>query len=277
VPNAFVNNDTREAALRTALKNRRVIVTRPGAQGVAFSERLTGLGAVPVHIPVIAIAPPNDMAALDGALDALHRYNWIAFTSANAVTSLLERMRVRGMSTPAPMPRLAAVGAPTAAAIEAAGWIVNFIPERSSGAALAELMPVDAGATVLLPRAAEGLPALADGLRKRGVAVTEVVAYRTVPHPGTAASFATLATSGADAVMFTSPSTVVQFMLAAGHAGWNPSTVQQRTGLQVVCIGNTTAAAARQQQLHVHAVATEQSQEGLIDALASMLIAPTPQ
>ena len=174
------------------------------------------------------------------------------------------------------LPKLAAVGSPTAAAIEALGWEVAFVPAKNSGADLASQLPGGAGATVLLPRAAEGLPALADGLRARGVRVFEVVAYRTIPHPDTAASFATLATSRADAVTFTSPSTVVQFVLAAAHAGWNPATVQQRTGLQVVCIGNTTALAARQSQLQVNAVATAQSQEGLIDALASCFTAPLP-
>ena len=91
-----VNPERREAALRLALANRRVIVTRPGSQGNAFVQRLHDLGATPINIPVIAIAPPDDIVALDAALDALSTYDWIAFTSANAVKAVAERLRERG-------------------------------------------------------------------------------------------------------------------------------------------------------------------------------------
>ena len=263
------NIAAREQTLRAALNGRRIIVTRPGTQGETFAKRLQELGATPVVIPVIAIAPPLDTVALDVALNNITTFEWIAFASANAVKAIADRLTALGITRAARWPKLAAIGAPTAAALSSLGWDVAFEPQRNSGDALARELPIAHGSRVLLPRAAEGLPALAAGLRERGADVSEVVAYCTVPHPDTAASFAALASHAVDAVTFTSPSTVVQFMLASSHAGWSAVTVQHRRDLKVVCIGNTTAQTAVNQGLQLSAIATQQSQEGLIDALAS--------
>jgi uroporphyrinogen-III synthase len=261
----------RETRLAVALKSRRIVVTRPGDSGAALVQRLEQLGATAVHIPVIAFAAPKDSEALDRALDTLPDHDWMAFTSATAVRAIAKALAKWGTHEDA-LPRIAAVGSATAAAIEDLGWRVAFIPSTSSARAMAEEMPVAAGARVFLPAGELALPALAAGLRARMVHVTEVVAYRTLPEPGSAELLATLTAGPVDALTFTSPSTVMQFMLASTLAGWNAANAQRSGALQVVCIGATTAAAARAHGLQSNAVALEQSQEGLIDALASCLM-----
>ena len=149
------------------------------------------------------------------------------------------------------------------------GWGDAVTPDTTSGAGLGAELPVNAGDRVLLPRAESGLPAMAAALRARGALVTEVIAYRTRATSNAGDVFQSLQAEPADAFTFTSPSTLTQFILASTHAGYNVLQAQQNEGFRVVCIGETTAAAARLHGLQVNAIASEQSEQGLLEAIAT--------
>ena len=166
------------------LFGKRVLVTRPREQAAELVDRLTVLGAEAIEAPMIRIAPPEDLGPLRRAADNADDFDWIVFTSANAVeafmTALLDGTRdVRALKGP----RLCTVGTGTAERLARYGIKADLIPDEFRAEALVAAMADSGsldGCRVLLPRADIGREVIAEGLRDAGALVTDVVAYRTV-------------------------------------------------------------------------------------------------
>jgi uroporphyrinogen III methyltransferase/synthase len=230
------------------LFGRRVVVTRARAQASSLVEKLRALGAETIELPTIEIAGEP----LDGLVPA--SYDWVAFTSVNAVERVLAGLRdARAFGSA----QVAAVGPGTAAALAARGIVADLVPASAVAEALVEAFPAGAG-RVLLPQAAAARPVLADGLRAKGWTVDVVEAYRTIP--ARPSDDALAAAAKADAIAFTSSSTVTSW-LALG-APLPPV---------VACIGPVTAATAAEHGVPVTVVATEHTVDGLVDALVAAL------
>src|SRR5690349_20489088 len=166
------------------LFGRSVLITRPRAQAAELSDRLTALGAEPVEAPMIRVVAPDDPGPLQAAAAEPEPFDWIIFTSANAVQAFMAALLhgnrdVRSLKGPL----LCAVGSGTAEKLHEYGIKVDLVPDEfraeSVVAALAPSGSLNA-AKILLPRADIGREVIADALRERGAAVSEVVAYRTV-------------------------------------------------------------------------------------------------
>jgi uroporphyrinogen III methyltransferase/synthase len=237
----------------------RVIVTRARAQASGLVERLADAGAWPVELPVIAVADAADAgAALARAMSRIGSYEWVAFTSANAVERCWRYLRdARALGRA----KVAAIGDGTAAALSVRGVVADLLPERFVAESLVAAFPDPArpgASSVLLPCAADAREVLADGLRTKGWQVDAVEAYRTVrPAPGEDDAEAL---AGADAVTFTSSSTVKGFLELAGP---------ERVPAVVACIGPVTAGTARQAGIRVDVVAPVHTADGLVDALVA--------
>src|SRR5581483_514927 len=193
------------------LFGRRIVVTRAREQASGLVERLDELWAATVELPVIEIVEPADGgAALREAARRVGDYDWVAFTSANAVTRFFAALGDVGADTRAlGGRRVAAIGPGTAEALAGAGVRADLVPERFVAESLLEAFPPGPG-RVLLPRAAVARDALPAGLAGRGFTVDVVEAYRTVV--GRPAPEALAAAGGADAVTFTSSSTVTNYL-----------------------------------------------------------------
>jgi uroporphyrinogen III methyltransferase/synthase len=242
---------------RRRLFGRRIVVTRAREQSSALVARLRVLGADVIELPVIEIVDPADGgAALRAAAGAVATYNWVVFTSANAVERFMPLLRdARALGGA----RVAAIGPGTAEALAGFGAAADLVPERFVAESLLDAFPDGAG-RVLLPRAAVARDVLPDGLAAKGWDVTVVEAYRTVagsPSPG-----ALEAARSADAITFTSSSTVTNYLDVAGA---------ERVPSLVVCIGPVTAETARAAGLTVDVVADEHTIDGLLDALCDAL------
>lgn len=236
----------------------RVIVTRARAQSSSLAERLVDAGACPVEVPVIEIADPIDRGvALERALSRIEDFEWVVFTSANAVERCLRHLgdgrRLGGA-------KVAVIGEATAAALAEHDIVADLVPERFVAESLVEVFPVPARfgeAPVLLPCAAEARDVLADGLRAKGWRVEVVEAYRTIRSTLDESGLGSL--DGADAITFTSSSTVTGYLELAGA---------ERVPAVVACIGPVTARAAMKAGLSVDIVAAVHTVEGLVGALA---------
>ena len=243
------------------LFGRRVIVTRARQSASGLSRMLQDLGARVVEVPTIRIDPPSDGgAALDRSSAALGEYEWVVFTSAHAVDALLSRIAdarsLAGVS-------LAAVGPATAEALGRYRLVPDLLAPsgRQESAGLLEVFPEPSGtARVLFPRAAEGRDVLPVGLKERGWGVDVVEAYRTVR--GDVSPEAASGVAGADAICFSSSSTVTGFIDACGLDAVPPV---------VVCIGPVTAETARAAGVQVSAVARHSSVEALAEAVVEAL------
>jgi uroporphyrinogen III methyltransferase/synthase len=250
---------------RRPLFGRQVVVTRARAQASALTARLLELGARPIEVPTIRIDPPADGGvALDRAAVELAEggYDWVVFSSANAVEALLARLRDARSFGPA---HIATVGPGTADALADWRLVPDLVPDRAVAEKLLEAFPDPPfpGARVLLPRAAAGRDVLPDGLVAAGWDVESVEAYRTATVSLPEARRGEVAS--ADAVCFASASAVNGLLAAVGDPAAVPPVV--------VCIGPTTAAAAAAAGLRVGAVADRHTLAGLIDALINALTA----
>jgi uroporphyrinogen-III synthase len=246
-----------------SLAGRRVAVTRSAAQAGDLLALLRERGAEPLACPTIAVQPPVSYAELDAALRALDRYDWAAFTSANAVNALADRLAAVGVAVP-PTLRLAAVGAATARALTERLREPDFVPRTALAEALgAEMEDVD-GRRVLFPRGNLASDALPSTLRKRGAIVDDVVAYRTIAGDG-AGELGRLVREGAlDAILFMSASSVRHLLDASATTAGAPLGARPPA---VICIGPETARAAVERGLAVSAVAVEKTASGIVDAL----------
>jgi len=246
------------------LSGRRVLVTRRPEQAAGLVARLEERGAVVVLVPLIATAPPDDPAPLDDALLRLPSYDWLVFTSANAVEAVRERLEARGAGLRLPAStRIAVVGPSTAAAVEAhlAGAAVALQPAsefRAEGLLTAFSDQDVAGRRVLLPVSDRARDTLASGLRARGAVVDAPIAYRTLGADGASDALRDALAGGIDVATFASPSAVDAFVAAAGPAG---------AAVPCAVIGPVTERAARAAGLDVRAVADPATVDGLLAAL----------
>lgn len=243
------------------LHGKRVLITRAGKQSEFFANALRVLGAEPIVAPTIDIEALEDLSRLDDALRNLAEFEWLVFTSQNAVDVCMLRLAARGVSVEAV--KIAAIGPQTARRLEEFGAQAALVAQQHVSEMLAaDLVAVASpGARVLVVRALEGRDVLEKVLADAGLRVTAVPAYRTVTAHDPA--FAEKVRE-ADIVTFTSASTVHGFVtLVDGDAA---ASVLDKC---IACIGPVTADAARDGGLHVDVTAEHYTIGGLLDALSA--------
>jgi uroporphyrinogen III methyltransferase/synthase len=255
------------------LFGKRVLVTRPRDQAGDLVDRLTELGAEVVLAPMIRIDPPADPEPLQQAAANAEQFDWVVFTSVNAVEAfmiaLMDGTRdVRALKGL----RICAVGPATAARLAAYSLKVDLVPAEFRAEAVAAALiahaPV-AGARVLLPRADIGREVIAEALGAAGAIVTEVVAYRTVPADEQAGSgpdvYGLLLQGRIDVVTFTSASAVKNFSNLYGAD--QAADLLRKT--VVATIGPATGAAAAQVGIDVSVQPSSYTVPALVDAIAA--------
>jgi uroporphyrinogen III methyltransferase / synthase len=247
----------------------RVLVPRTKEQAGALSARLRSYGAVPEEVPTISVEPPRNPQQMDKAIRGLveGRYEWVAFTSVNAVKAVREKFDEYGLDARAFSGlKIAAVGDKTAEALLTWGLRADLVPSgEQSAAGLLEDWPaydevLDPINRVFLPRADIATETLVAGLLDLGWEVDDVTAYRTVrATPPPAPTREAIKSGKFDAVVFTSSSTVRNLVGIAG---------KPHTGTVIAVIGPATAKTAEEHGLRVDVLAPSPSVEALVDALA---------
>ncbi|MGP3983288.1 uroporphyrinogen-III synthase [Streptomyces sp. KR80] len=172
--------------LEEGVSGRRIAIQLHGEPLPGFVEALRAGGAEVVGVPVYRWMPPEDIGPVDRLLDATvaRSLDAVAFTSAPAAASLLERARERGMLDELldalrhdVLP--ACVGPVTALPLEAHD-IATAQPERYRLGPLVQLLCVE------LPGRVRPLPVAGRKLEIRGHAVLVDGEMRAVPPAGMA-------------------------------------------------------------------------------------------
>ena len=249
----------------SGLEGRRFLVTRRPEQAAALSERLRAEGAEVVEVAAIAIVPPFDPAPFDAALAKLQRYDWLVFTSANAVHAVADRLQALGLEA-GPVGR--------AVAVASVGAITTDVFHERFPLGQVSLEPADEfraeallqafrrrgvrGEHLLLPTSDKARETLGAGLRQAGAETEVVAAYRTVAPQDLAARIDAALAAGIDLALFASPSAVENFAAAAGG---------RAKGLAAAVIGPVTRQAAAARGFAVRVVAEPQTAEGLVQGL----------
>jgi uroporphyrinogen III methyltransferase/synthase len=256
------------------LAGRTVMITRAREQASEFASALEGCGARVVSCPTIEIAPPESYAELDEAIANLFGYDWLIFTSANAVEHFSRRLEASGKDV-AELDelRVCAVGEATADRLADERIHVDLVPQkfRAEGvfAALENFLGGReniAGLNFLLPRAAAARDFLPRALEVAGARADCVTAYRTVRPETTdrARAEALLVGGGVDFVTFTSSSTVHNFAQLFDTRDLRPLL----SGVRVACIGEVTSQTAAEYGLRTDVLPTEATTRALARAIA---------
>ncbi len=255
---------------RASLTGCRIIVTRAAKQAGELVTGLEALGAEVVHFPTIEIREPLDWSPLDRALSNLSSYDWLAFTSANAVELFLKRLDDQGHGRAELIShKVCAVGSRTAGRLALEKISVHLTPERFTAEALVEEFIKKfgtgqrlRGSRMLLPASNIARDSLRPALARIGVEVDVVEAYRTVM-PETPTDEAVAMLCAADYIVFTSPSTISN--LATILETEDISKLLEQTA--VACIGPVTAETASEYGLSVKIMPEEHTSRGIIEAI----------
>ena len=251
------------------LAGRSVVVTRAAEQAAGIAAPLEALGAEVLVMPVIAIAPPDDWAPADDAIEALESYDWIILTSVNGVDALDERMRLHGLRvSDLACRRVAAVGSTTARHLRSLGVEPAIVPEQFRAEGLAaelERIGPAAGPCVLVARAAEGRAVLPDRLRAMGFQVDVVPLYRVVSAVPPADVLDRLEAGDVDAVVFASGGTAHRFVEVLADGGLDAREVL--VGPVVASIGPVTTEALHELGIAVDVQALHSTTTSIVQGL----------
>jgi uroporphyrinogen III methyltransferase/synthase len=239
---------------------KRVLITRPREQANDFAEKLCAAGFEPIFFPVIEIRPIENNIVLERAWSKLDCYDWIVFTSVNAVAVVFSQFERRSL------PRVAAIGPKTAAALQSRGITPDFVPEEYVAESILPGLGDLRGKWVLLPRAEIARKALPEAIAEAGGIPHEIAVYKTLPVQPDPEGLAALK-SGVDWITFTSPSTVQNFVEILRQQEMDP--LQLLGKPKIACIGPITEQAARDEGFEISVVAEKYTTDGLIHALGN--------
>ena len=252
------------------LFGKRILVTRARAQTSEFADLLEAIGAEVIQFPTIEICPIE----IDSAdIPTPEQYDWMIFTSVNAVEIYYERLREKGKDARVfGGCSICAVGPKTVDALNNIGIHPDFVPSHSSGRVVAVEIEDVQGKKILLPRAKIATEDLPNTLRERGAHVDDLPIYNTfkVENECSDAIKKDLLEGRIDCVTFTSSSTVRNFLeMFPTH-----SAKDLLVNVQVAVIGPTTEATVKEHGIQVDVVAKEASVESLVEAIVEISTNP---
>ena len=244
------------------------MVTRAPEQSRELIAQLEELGAEVVSIPLVSFHSVEDPTEFDHAIRSIWNYDWLLFTSQNAVRFFLRTLLGAWVFLQRTADSAAADrGSRSHHRGDGPG---ARIPRRSRGPALAGncagqgALGCGPGRKVLLPRSDRAARDLPDALREGGAEVTELLAYRTLmPEAAAQGAIREVSDGDVDVVSFASPSAFDNFSDALGRVRLKE--VAKRT--KFAAIGPTTAAAIRAAGFEVAIEADEAGSRGLVRAL----------
>jgi uroporphyrinogen III methyltransferase/synthase len=206
---------------RRPLFGRRIVVTRAAQQAPALSDKLRELGADVIEMPATQVAR-LDLGPLRTEIRRVSQFEWLIFTSQNAISIFWEQLLGEGKDARALAGlTVAAVGPATAGALLGHGIAVDVIPNRFAAEGLLEMLQARndlAGKKVLYVTAEGARDTLPRGLRNLDADVTTIEVYRSIVDGEGAEKLGRAIESGkVDLVTFTSGSAVRGYIDAVGE------------------------------------------------------------
>jgi uroporphyrinogen III methyltransferase/synthase len=245
----------------------RAAVTRPQGEGRGLADELSRAGADVWLLPTISVHPRKVSPELRREFRALGGYQWVVFTSANAVRIFFEMLADSGHDARSLAGvRVAAMGDRTAEALRGCGIAADAVPPEFVQESLAAAVPVEAGDKVLIPRASDARQGLEQDLVARGAEVHVLPIYDTAPDPKGIARLRHQLTRGTmNLVTFTSASTFLRFAESVKEE----DLPKLFADVAIASIGPETSRAVRASRLEVAIEATRHTTDGLAEEILS--------
>jgi uroporphyrinogen III methyltransferase/synthase len=253
------------------LAGRTIIVTRTREQARLLAEPLEALGAEVLTMPVLELGDPPDLSVVDGAIRRLEAYDWVVFTSTNAVDRFLARPALGDRAVEALSGiKLAAIGIATAERMRECGLGPDLMPGEARGESLIEAfreLGVGAGSRILIPRALRAREVVPEELGAMGADVLVAPVYQTVTVPADSAVLERLREGTIDCVTFTSGAIARTFFSAVEEAGMDPHEVMG--GVAVASVGPVTTGKLTALGFGADIEAPQATMAALADAIAT--------
>jgi len=248
----------------------KILVTRARAQSSGLVERIRDAGGEALEFPSIEIIKETDLNALYDAFQVINDYDWLIFTSVNAVDIFFEELGHQGIDIRQLQGiKICAIGPATSAQLKKLGLLVDLIPDeyRAEGIIMELKAKVQPGEKVLLPRAGGAREILPQSLRELGVIVDEVTLYRAATARVNPFRLEEIRKGQVDYITFTSSSTVTNFVKIIGENYIKDF----NSRVKVVCIGPVTAATARENGFTVDIMPGKYTIAALFDSIVEDL------
>lgn len=250
---------------KSPLKGKQVLVTRASGQAGEICRLLMERGAVPIELPLIELKPYGHQSGTIATLRKLFSYDWIIFSSVNAVEFTFAKLREMGLDARTfGAARVCAVGPKTASELKKWGVYPDVVPEKYIAESLVEAIGGAGdvkGAKVLIPRAREAREVVPEKLGEMGAKVEVLAIYENVrpePHP---LAVKVVESRNIDAVTLASPSAAANYALLLEELKLGKDLAP------VVVIGPATGRKAAELGLPVVAEGDEYTVEGMVAAL----------
>lgn len=253
---------------KVRLLGKLILVTRAAGQAEEFACLLKAKGARVLEYPTIRIAPPESYADLDVALKTLTAFDWVVFTSRNAVGNFVERLQMLDLDvSTVNFCRICAVGPKTAELLHDNGVRVDLIASNYTGegvvAAFAGLEMTDRW--VLFPKGDCARDVVIDGLLRQGAHVRDLITYRNLPQDKIPTQLViALEERQIDCVTFTASSTVTNLASLLGEQRF----AKLLQGVVIASIGPITSKTCNKFGLEVHVEPSEYTIKALTEEIA---------
>lgn len=247
------------------LANRHILITRDASQSGSLREQLERHGAVVHSVPTIKISDPDDWSPFDRAAGDIERFDWLIFTSPNAVLYTKKRLDRLGIDLGRfPRIKIAAVGMQTGRVVESFGSRVHLIPNKFQAEELSQKLIAEGVGRkkIWLPRALVARNVLIESLEKAGAEVRMTPVYQNrIPYENRELLIDTLNRHSIDWITFTSSSTVSHFFAILGK------TAAERKLPKLASIGSITTETLHRLRLSPEFSAHPQNIEGLCQGI----------
>ena len=169
------------------LSGLKVIVTRGEGQTTdTLSEKLKKLGAFVISLPLIKILKDGDginMAKIDSAVENIGKYDYLIFTSANAVSAFFEHYFSKGIDVRALSgKKIISLGKVSSSELKKYGIVPDIVPTEPSQTGIIDILKdTDLnGKKILFPQALKINRELPEFLESKGSDLENLPVYETV-------------------------------------------------------------------------------------------------
>lgn len=245
--------------------NKTILVTKAKVDAGKHFESLLNEGARIIYFPTIKIQHISDSIELNHSLEQFEKYDWIVFTSANAVESFFAIAKQRNLDLSCV--KVATVGSETAECCTEHNLEVSLVPAEFSAAGLlkefSKINVIDK--KIFIPSSSLSRKDLNVGLAELGAEVTSVPTYEVLENDlnGLSDELTQIQNERPDIFVFTSPSSFGNYLSLL-----KIEDAESYFYKAVICsIGKTTEAAINAYGINVNIVPELFSLRGVEEAI----------